>query len=164
MKKMILWIPVIIVAGIIIYSSAQPYTDQDLRPFLSYNFNLDWVHTYFGSVQFFYGGREVSVDFLGPAAFIEFFLRKGAHFSVFFCLGFVFYHALKYSKGRTWKTMLLSFIFIVLFAISDEIHQHFTGDRTPLVADVIVDSVGGLTGIIIAHIFGKKKKDRKRKQ
>lgn len=163
MKKIITWMPVIAIIALVTYSSSQAYVDQDLRPFLNEHFSLDWVRTYFGSVQFFYAGREISVDFLGPAAFIEFFIRKGAHFLVFFLLGFSFYSAISRKKGASYKKIFYSFLFVVVCAIFDEIHQYFNGGRTALVEDVILDSVGGLTGIFFAYISNKRKKGRKRK-
>src|SRR5690349_8006807 len=87
------WLPVIIWAGVIFYASSQPYEEQDLRPFLSEQFPLEWVDTYFGWISFDYAGAEVSVVHLGEASFVEFFIRKGAHLTVYLILASLLYRA-----------------------------------------------------------------------
>ena len=37
----------------------------------------------------------------------------------------------------------------VLYAISDEVHQVFVPDRTPMIQDVFIDSFGTIFGICI---------------
>ncbi|MBD3193501.1 MAG: hypothetical protein GF317_00485 [Candidatus Lokiarchaeota archaeon] len=43
------------------------------------------------------------------------------------------------------------FIFLVLFAISDEIHQYFVLNRFFDLLDIILDIIGGLLGYLIFH-------------
>ena len=43
------------------------------------------------------------------------------------------------------------------YATFDEIHQWFTGDRTPMWQDSLLDTCGGLTGIIISNWFWNRK-------
>ena len=80
-------------------------------------------------------------------------IRKYAHIFEYFCLGasaFLFFHEL------LWKTrcpfihaagcsVLLSF----LYACSDEWHQTFVAERAGRFSDVVFDSVGFLSGIIL---------------
>ena len=47
---------------------------------------------------------------------------------------------------------LASLIFTCLYAISDELHQGFVADRSPAVLDVVVDTCGGLAGILVACV------------
>ena len=50
------------------------------------------------------------------------------------------------------KERVLSFygslLCVFLYAIADELHQKFTGGRTPLLQDVILDTFGGVMGIL----------------
>ncbi|KAA0548543.1 VanZ family protein [Bacillus sp. BGMRC 2118] len=144
------WVPVIVIASIIFWFSDQPYQKQDVKPFLGGFINESWIEESFDWVHFEYAGYEVSTERLGGAAFVEFFIRKGAHFGVFFLLGFFTYRALSLTllKGRTASNFISSVIFIVVYAVQDEIHQHFTGNRTPLIHDVGVDTFGGIVGIL----------------
>lgn len=151
-KQYFWWIPTICIASIIFYSSSQPYSVQDMRPFLSNQFGLGWVSDYFSFINFGYAGKEISVENLGPAGFIEFFVRKGAHFFTNFALGICTYFALRGERDKSTKAWVMT----ILFACSDEFHQSLTGDRTPLYQDVILDSIGSLTGIIIGHFIKRK--------
>jgi VanZ family protein len=160
MSRFTYWIPVIVIAGVIFWFSSQPYQEQDVKPFLSDFINEQWVKAAFGWVQFDYAGYFVSVEALGASSFIEFLIRKGAHFGVFFVLGFFTIRAslMSFLSNRSVTSFISTFLFVVLYAVSDELHQHFTGDRTPLIQDVMIDTVGGLVGIIIyMQLFSRTK-------
>lgn len=58
---------------------------------------------------------------------------------------------------------LISWLLAAGYAAFDEFHQSFTAERTPLFQDVILDSVGALTGILIVYLFVRLRKNRKRK-
>lgn len=160
MKQLTHWIPVILIAGIIFWFSSQPYQDQDVKPFLTDFINESLVEATFGWVNFDYAGYQVSVEHLGAASFIEFFIRKGAHFGIFFLLGFFTIRATLHTflTHRPKTSLLTSFLFVFFYAVSDELHQHFTGDRTPLIHDVVIDSVGGLTAILLYLLIITRKK------
>ncbi|WLD93022.1 VanZ family protein [Alkalihalobacillus sp. AL-G] len=151
MKKFLkYWMPVIIWAGIIFYASSQPYEEQDLKPFLSDEIPLGWVETYFGDVSFHYAGEEVSVDHLGKASFVEFFIRKGAHVTVYLVLAFLLYRALYNTSSTSTYTARLAIGLGILYAASDEYHQSFTVNRSPHIEDVLLDTVGIIIGTLLA--------------
>lgn len=91
---------------------------------------------------------------------IQKIVRKNAHYflymvggvvlSVFFCLNF--------SKN----TMIYSLITGILYAITDEFHQLFVPGRTSSYKDVLIDSFGIISGIvlflILKYIFNKRKR------
>jgi VanZ family protein len=157
MKKLLIyWLPVFIWAGMIFYASSQPYEKQDLRPTISDQIDLDLVEEIFSPVRLYYAGSEISIDALGPAHFIEFFIRKAAHFFVYLGLGFLIYRALSLSILNNRLTFIASWVLTILYAISDEIHQGFTPNRSPHWEDVIIDTVGGLIGITLAWLIYRK--------
>jgi VanZ family protein len=157
MKKLLnYWLPVLIWAGMIFYASSQPYEKQDLRPTISDRIDLKLVEEIFSSITLYYAGSEISIDALGPAHFIEFFIRKGAHFFVYFGLAFLIYRALSTSILNNRLTFFSSLALTVLYAISDEIHQGYTPNRSPHWEDVMIDSVGGLIGITLAWLIYRK--------
>lgn len=158
-RKWLFWIPVFLWMGLIFYSSAQPYKKQDMRSDIEQYVNVEFVKEHFSWVSIDYGGgTPVSIANKGVGGFIEFFLRKGAHFMVFFMLGSLTYyafHRLGYSRKRCFIYALL---FVAGYATFDEIHQWTTGDRTPMWQDSLLDTCGGLTGIIISNWFWNRKR------
>jgi VanZ family protein len=157
MKKILIyWLPVLIWMGMIFYASSQPYEKQDLRPTISSHLDLKIVETLFSSIVIQYAGDEISINELGAAHFIEFFIRKAAHFFVYFGLGFLIYRALSIYFLNNRLTFVTSWVLTILYAISDEIHQGYTPNRSPHWEDVMIDTVGGLFGIVLAWIIYKK--------
>ena len=51
------------------------------------------------------------------------------------------------------KTGILSFLFSVIYASSDEFHQIFVPGRDGNIIDVLIDSSGALVGILISSII-----------
>ena len=83
------------------------------------------------------------------------FVRKAAHFSEFALLGLLSACLLLYissalRKLKLWLTLTAPAVFTLLYAISDEVHQIFSG-RGPRVTDVLIDFAGALCGILLIH-------------
>lgn len=70
----------------------------------------------------------------------DFFLKKGAHISVYAILFFLTYRAVR--NHTTSKAYLITFILVFLYACSDELHQTFVPGRTGLARDVGYDTLG----------------------
>jgi VanZ family protein len=51
------------------------------------------------------------------------------------------------------RTMLLAFLFCVLYAVSDEIHQMFVPHRYADLGDVLSDAVGAAIGLVGLHFM-----------
>ncbi len=78
-------------------------------------------------------------------------LRKFAHFSEFAALGFCMTGAIHYTFGK--QKFYVPLIPCFLYAVSDEIHQHFVPERACRVFDMFVDTCGVMTGIGIFLLF-----------
>ncbi len=78
-------------------------------------------------------------------------LRKLAHFSEFAALGFCMTGAIHYTFGK--RKFYLPLIPSFLYAVSDEVHQHFVPERACRVFDIFVDTCGIITGIGIFLLF-----------
>ncbi|WP_139892102.1 VanZ family protein [Bacillus sp. D386] len=149
----------LLVVGVVFYSSSQPYTEQNIQPLLSENLKLpDSIVALLSKISFTYAGVEISVEALGLPGFIEFFIRKGAHFSVYFVMAFILASIVRVWVQRAVKVTAITLGIVFLYACSDEWHQSFTGDRTPLFHDVMIDTVGGLTGIVLYFVWRKYRK------
>lgn len=81
---------------------------------------------------------------------LSFILRKCAHFTEFAALGFCLYNALPAGRSKKMISLTLPALIGVLYAVSDEFHQHFSKGRVPSVRDVLIDSSGVVFGIILA--------------
>lgn len=84
-------------------------------------------------------------------------VRKMAHFTEYLILFILTYNVVKYyfEKG---KLFFVSYIITVSYAMTDEFHQLFVPGRAGALKDVLIDSTGGLFGILIVIIFIKIKK------
>ncbi|MCM3718524.1 VanZ family protein [Fictibacillus phosphorivorans] len=160
--KIYQWIPVLLIVIGVFYSSSQPYQKQDVRPEIGKYVDLEKVEQNFSGVKLKYAGSEVSVEAKGPASFIEFFIRKGAHFSVFFALGFFAFRAIRLNGSDTIKSAIIAFALVAGYATFDETHQNFTENRSPHVEDVMIDITGGITAIVLASLIYRNRPIKKK--
>ncbi|NEU30288.1 VanZ family protein [bacterium LRH843] len=151
----------IVWAAIMGYMSAQTYSQQDVRPMLR-NFDLSWVESLFGWVNFTYSSGEISVAARGPAGFIEFFIRKGAHVTVFATLGFLCVRLLTLWSGKMFVRVGVALLLVVFAASIDEFRHFLNPGRSGLVEDVVLDTCGGAIGIAIHQILHRLKARRRR--
>lgn len=161
MKKYTYWLLPISWMGVIFYSSATPYQEQNIKPFMSEYLDFSFLTPIVDGISFSYHHSQVSVAALGINGFIEFFVRKGAHVSVYLILMCLFYFACKKTMRLSFKTrLIISFILTSLYAAIDEIHQGFTRNRTPYAGDVGLDMFGALIALVAIVLFCKLKKGR----
>lgn len=93
----------------------------------------------------------------------QFFVRKTAHFSIYAALGFFSCGFITtFQKLNTAFIPLMSVGFVALYAASDEIHQLFSLGRSGQVSDVLLDTLGGILGVLVMFLIAKKffKKER----
>lgn len=88
---------------------------------------------------------------------LDLLFKKLAHAFAYAVLMGLWWGALKSIRAANWRTLLLAFIFTVLYAISDEWHQTFIPHRSGQLADVLVDSAGAL----LVFIFIRRQRDIK---
>lgn len=86
---------------------------------------------------------------------IESIIRKIAHYSIYTLVGILLMSLMSTYKIKELDRIAVSLIVGVIYATTDEIHQAFVPGRGPLVADVILDSMGVLTGIFIVMLVYK---------
>lgn len=83
-------------------------------------------------------------------------VRKLAHFTEYFILYVLAYRVICfYVKKEMIKWYAISLVF--LYACSDEIHQYFIPGRGPAFKDVLIDTSGGVLGVLITYIYEKIK-------
>nr|WP_051992719.1 VanZ family protein [Shouchella xiaoxiensis] len=136
------------VVGFIAFSSSTPYANQDIRSYLSH-LPLSWLEqTRLANYSFFYGNQQIGLAYMSVESFLEFFLRKAAHFFAFLLIGALVCRLIAY-KIKLRMAMIVAAGFVFIYAVVDEYRQSLTPGRTPLVEDIVLDSLGGLTGIVL---------------
>lgn len=82
-------------------------------------------------------------------------IRKLAHFSEYALLGFfLMLHIRQILKKAIFRfPWLWGWCVGTLYAVSDEVHQGFVGGRHPAWTDVLIDSGGVLTGILLCLLL-----------
>ena len=83
---------------------------------------------------------------------IENVIRKIAHYSIYTLLGLLLMGLMSTFKIKEMDKIAVSLIIGVLYASTDEIHQAFVPGRGAQITDVILDSLGVLTGIFITML------------
>lgn len=117
-----------------------------IRIFVSY----DTIRSFLLYIDFTYAGTYVSVRTLGVEGFLEFVIRKFAHFFLFGLLGFFLYLVIyKYSRKEI-VSFILTVLFVIAYAALDEYRQSFIPSRAALVEDVVLDTAGGVFGTVMA--------------
>ena len=88
---------------------------------------------------------------------LQFFVRKAAHWSVYFSLGLFSSLALFTHEMRFYKRPLIAAGSCLTYAISDEIHQLFIPGRSGEIRDVLIDFSGSIIAILIVVLINKKR-------
>ncbi len=84
---------------------------------------------------------------------LTYIIRKGSHFSEYALLGLLLSFSMPFDRMKRLYTSLIAMGICVLYAISDEIHQKFSGGRTAAAVDVLIDSMGALVGVLCACLI-----------
>jgi VanZ family protein len=151
------WIPCIAVVGVIFWLSSQPYEKQSIKSELKVVVDKLQLDTRIPHISFRFGDTMVDTSRGGTEGILEFFLRKLAHFVEYLLLTVVFMRAVRYtSKWSLAKTGCWVAAGCILYAVSDEMHQHFTQQRNPTWEDVLIDAMGVIAGWTLYSIVSRK--------
>lgn len=96
-----------------------------------------------------------------PTELLTFLLRKAAHAFAYFVLGVLIFRLLQLSTLSRLSAALGSLAFVLVYAISDELHQVFVPGRSGEVRDVLIDVTAGAVGILLMalmHRFARRAK------
>lgn len=82
----------------------------------------------------------------------EFVFKKSGHIFVYTVLAIIWILTLEKNKYMN------SFLYSFAYAFTDEIHQIFVPNRTGLLRDVYIDSLGILAGLLLFNFYSKWQK------
>ncbi len=130
-SKILYPIALIIWMSFIFYNSSLSATNSMKNTF----FLTDWLSNIFKQATFLKSELFVTV------------IRKIAHFVEYFVLGFL---AVKsYDSYYKKNAILISLLFCISYAFTDEIHQLFVSGRAFMLLDIFIDSLGALSAILL---------------
>jgi VanZ family protein len=94
---------------------------------------------------------------------LVFLARKCAHFIEYAVFALLVWRALRRPvkndpRPWSWQQFRLTLLLVVLYAASDEFHQIFVPTRTAAIHDVIIDTMGGTTGLLARWLVGRWQK------
>jgi VanZ family protein len=106
---------------------------------------------------------------------IVFTARKCAHLTEYAILGWLYWRILRRpvkadARPWSWRHAGLAILLVAIYAITDEIHQHFVPGREGCLRDVLIDTSGatlGMLGLWRLHYWrrrGKRKSLEKLEQ
>ena len=150
-KKILIWIPAVILAIIIFGFSGQ---NGEQSKGLSYKVaeilvdGADALHL----IDIKYIGREHAIEQMQTP------VRKIAHMTEYAFFALSVYIALAVNEIKWRWTKYAAFLIVVAYACTDEIHQLFISGRNGSVVDVLIDATGGFKAIFICMMCDKRRK------
>lgn len=85
----------------------------------------------------------------------QYVIRKLAHFTIYTITGINMMGFINTYNIKKKNKLIFVLVIGISYAISDEIHQMFSGGRTPAIKDVFIDSLGVLFGSLIILVIDK---------
>jgi VanZ family protein len=91
---------------------------------------------------------------------VVFLVRKCAHLTEYAVMALLCWRALRKPARGTprpwqWREARMAFLLVALYAASDEFHQLFVPSRQALVIDVMIDTTGGIVGLLLLWGAGR---------
>ena len=147
-KKILIWIPAIIMAMLIFGFSKQ---DGEESTGLSYK-AADIILTVCdkaGIVDYNDNNRDSMIES------VQFPIRKAAHMTEYAVLSVLIMLALIVDGIKGIRLPVISSIIVIVFAATDEFHQKFVPGRYGCLRDVLIDAAGSIIGLMIAYVIYK---------
>jgi VanZ family protein len=92
---------------------------------------------------------STSVPSVSKSANVDFAFHKIAHLIEYAILGVLIYRALIQENISKKEAVIYAIIITAFYGFTDEFHQSFTPHRTTRLRDVIIDTIGASTGILV---------------
>lgn len=83
-------------------------------------------------------------------------VRKTAHFLIYAMLGIWTINFINtFEKLKISQKIIISMLFCLLYATTDEFHQTLVSGRSGEIRDVLIDSLGALEGMLLIFLISK---------
>lgn len=100
----------------------------------------------------FFRQQKTDAELSVQAESMQLFIRKGAHMGEYALLAFFLCLHLRYYSVSRKQLVLLALGITAGYAAFDEFHQLFVPGRAGRLSDVLIDSLGGILGILFSRI------------
>ena len=90
---------------------------------------------------------------------LQFITRKSAHFIEYMILSILVTNVVNLYLNKK-RSILITVIFVFLYACSDEFHQLFVQGRQGSFRDVLIDTAGGIAAVIVKMLYNMFLKKR----
>jgi VanZ family protein len=94
-----------------------------------------------------------------PGSDLDLAVRKAGHMMVFGVLATLLWQAL--TRAAVGRTMALSWLLTLGYAVSDEFHQSFTAGRHMAALDVAIDSIGASLALAALALWLRSRESRR---
>lgn len=84
---------------------------------------------------------------------LHYFIRKFAHFVLYCGLGFLMVFSIASIKYRSFVSYIIAWLAASLYGLLDEWHQTFVPGRGATLADIKLDAMSALAGVVIAAVI-----------
>jgi VanZ family protein len=136
-ERVIRYVPLLIWIGVIFFLSSNNGSMQETSTFIGPLLHFLFPNAPEATIQTYHG-----------------FIRKCAHFSVYFVLAVLAVRA--FLPMRMGQRVAAAMAIVALVASLDEYNQSFEASRTSSVLDVLLDCVGGVFGILTATFLYRR--------
>jgi VanZ family protein len=135
------WIPVVFWAGFIFYFSTDTFSSAKTSA------------VYEGLIS-----RLIPSITPQQIAAVGLVVRKLGHWIEYFILAVLLVRAIDGGPRRSWnwRSAFWTLALVLLYAASDELHQAFVPSRSALFADVLIDFLGGVFGVVWMYTLSKR--------
>lgn len=116
----------------------------------------DHVVSFIQKVVYITTGKDVSVVLAqgNYRTYVEFAVRKCAHMFIYFVLSInVMLLLFTFKRMHMITRMMAAVLVCFLYACTDEFHQSFVAGRGSSFRDVLIDTTGGIIGLIAALLI-----------
>lgn len=142
---------VIVAVAVVAFASSMTYEQQTIVPTLREFLQNRPFEALLSNIEITYWGKLISVETRGYYYFVEFLIRKATHFTGYGLIAVLFYF---FYRKLAWRVpVILAIGSVFLLASLDELRQRFTPGRTGIFDDVLIDTAGAVTFLIVLHLF-----------
>ncbi len=144
--KYISWLPAVIIMGVIFIFSSKP-VDNSNESSLTIAETILTMYENVSEQQLQEEARTETLDVMNHI------VRKGAHFTEYAVLAFAIAFHLWVWKRRGLKRFLTPVLLSALYAGTDEFHQTMVAGRAGMIRDVLLDTLGAVTGMLLFFLI-----------
>jgi VanZ family protein len=139
--------PVLLWMLLIFHFSSQSHQEQSIQPILHKWFTKEGMLSVVPEITVHYHHAVIEAK-EQPFEFVEFMFRKCSHLFMYAVLAASVYWALFQFQLRFMAKILLVEVCVIGIASADEWNQARSVQRTSAIQDVVLDSMGGLLGVV----------------